>query len=101
MEVKEVKGRGGRVKRVRVIVSGRVQGVFFRAYTKKIAKKWRLSGWVKNRDDGKVEAVFEGPENRVKKMVKWCYQGSPTAEVEDVRATKEEPQDLKEFKIKR
>jgi acylphosphatase len=71
--------------RAHVIISGRVQGVFFRAETQSAAQRLGVSGWVRNRSDGTVEALFEGPEATVHKAVDWCWQGSPMGHVSDVR----------------
>ncbi len=76
--------------RAHVIISGLVQGVFFRAYTKDQAKSLGLSGWVRNLPDGNVEAIFEGPEDKVKEMINWCYKGSPSSKVETVRVNYED-----------
>jgi len=78
-------------KRVHVIVEGRVQGVFFRAYTMDEALKLGLTGWVRNRPDGSVESLIEGPEAAVKKMLQWFHHGSPHSLVEKVHATEESP----------
>lgn len=88
------------MKRVHVYISGRVQGVWFRASTKRIADEYGLSGWVKNLPDGRVEAVFEGDEEAVKKAVKWCHQGPPGAVVEKVEVIEEIPEGLSGFFIK-
>ena len=77
--------------RARVVVSGRVQGVFFRANTKKTADFLGLTGWVKNTSDGKVEAVFEGEKGIIEKMLKFCEDGPEGAEVSDVKVDWEEP----------
>lgn len=69
----------------RVLISGRVQGVFFRASTRQKAEQIGINGWVKNTSDGKVEAVFEGDEQKVNKMINWCRQGPDLANVEDVK----------------
>jgi len=71
----------------RVLVSGRVQGVFFRASTCEMARDLGLTGWVRNRPDGKVEAVFEGPGPSVRRMVSWCHHGPRLAEVTSVDLT--------------
>ena len=73
-----------------VIISGRVQGVWFRASTRKKAQEIGLTGWVKNTEDGKVEAVFEGEEDKVEKMISWCHLGPPFAKVEEVVVKKQE-----------
>jgi acylphosphatase len=77
-------------KRVRVWISGRVQGVFFRAYTRDAAIQQKVNGWVRNLSDGRVEAVFEGDAERVDGMVAWCHQGSPGSRVQEVQI-REEP----------
>ena len=86
--------------RVRVFISGKVQGVFYRANTKKKAQELELAGWVKNLPDGRVEAVFEGPKNRIKEMIDWCWQGSPASRVEDIEKKEEEEKGLRGFEIK-
>jgi len=68
-------------KRARVIFEGLVQGVFFRANTKKCADALGLTGWVTNRSDGSVEAVFEGDEDKVQKAIEWCVSRQPYARV--------------------
>jgi acylphosphatase len=73
--------------RAHVIISGRVQGVCFRAATQTAAVQQKVTGWVRNRSDGKVEAVFEGKSDHVRAMVEWCGQGPPFARVEKVEAS--------------
>jgi acylphosphatase len=75
---------GGDVTRAEVVVSGRVQGVWFRGTTCEVARESGLTGWVKNRWDGKVEAVFEGGQPKVRRMVSWCHRGPRLAQVESV-----------------
>jgi acylphosphatase len=70
--------------RVHVIVSGFVQGVFYRASTRDTALRLGLKGWVRNLHDGNVEAVFEGPIENVRKAVEWCREGPPGARVTKV-----------------
>ncbi|MGV8059629.1 MAG: acylphosphatase [Smithellaceae bacterium] len=77
------------MKRVRVYLSGVVQGVFFRAATRRAASDLNLTGWVRNMDDGRVEAVFEGTDANVNKMLVWCKIGPPAAKVENVTMTEE------------
>jgi acylphosphatase len=77
--------------RVRVRVRGRVQGVFFRAETRQRAASLGVSGWVRNGDDGTVEALFEGERERVDSMVEWCRRGPAGARVDEVEAVEEEP----------
>lgn len=66
-------------------VSGKVQGVYFRDHTCRQAQALQLTGWVKNLNDGRVEAMICGPQAKVLKLVKWLWEGSPQAEVSDVR----------------
>lgn len=70
--------------RARVIIEGRVQGVFFRHHTQKLASKLSLKGWVRNRGDGTVETVFEGDKDRVDQIIQWCHRGPSQAWVKKV-----------------
>jgi acylphosphatase len=70
--------------RVHAIISGRVQGVFFRMETKQAADRLGVFGWVKNQRDGTVEALFEGDQDKVNAVLEWCNQGPPSAKVTDV-----------------
>ncbi len=72
------------MKRKRVFISGRVQGVYFRVFTRDAAAGFGLKGWVRNLPDGRVEAVFEGDEQSVERMLKWCWEGSPSSRVDKV-----------------
>mgnify|MGYP000844133996 CR=1 FL=1 len=72
------------MKSVRVVVSGRVQGVWYRAWTEKEALARGLDGWVRNRSDGTVEAVFSGADADIDAMLAACRTGPPLARVEDV-----------------
>ena len=76
--------------RAHVFFSGRVQGVFFRAHTRDCAQSLGLTGWVKNADDGRVEAVFEGEEGAVEDAINWCSTKQPFADVssKEVRMSK-------------
>lgn len=69
-----------------LIISGHVQGVCFRAYAVEEARRLGLTGWVKNRADGRVEALTEGPPDKLKEFEAWCYTGSPASEVTDVKS---------------
>jgi acylphosphatase len=71
--------------RARVIVEGRVQGVFFRYHTQEMAFKLGITGWVKNRRDSNVEAVFEGDKERVDQIIQWCHRGPSEARVTKVQ----------------
>jgi acylphosphatase len=85
--------------RAHVWVSGRVQGVFFRAYTEEEAQRLGLCGWVRNLRDGRVEAVFEGPKDRVDQMINWCHHGPPSARVTNVQITWEKTKQEKGFRV--
>ncbi|WP_435066574.1 acylphosphatase [Haloplanus sp. C73] len=87
--------------RAHVFVSGRVQGVYYRANTRDAARARNVDGWVRNLEDGRVEAVFEGPESAVEEMVEWCHTGSPAATVDDVDVNYEDPQGESEFVVRR
>lgn len=76
--------------RAHVIIEGKVQGVYFRAHTREMANKLGIKGWVRNNWDGTVEAVFEGEEQNVRKMVEWCHKGPETAIVTKVHVKWEE-----------
>ncbi|QCS41995.1 acylphosphatase [Natrinema versiforme] len=86
--------------RAHVFVSGTVQGVYYRANTRDTAREAGVDGWVKNLDDGRVEAVFEGPEDVVEELIEWCHTGSPAAEVESVETEYEDPQGEDGFEIR-
>jgi acylphosphatase len=77
--------------RAHVVVRGRVQGVWFRGTTREEARAGGLGGWVRNRPDGAVEAVFEGSAGAVRRMVSWCHRGPRMAEVRSVDVRWEEP----------
>lgn len=88
--------------RAHAIISGRVQGVFFRAETQRAARKYGVFGWVKNKYDGTVEALFEGDENKVIPILEWCKQGPPSAVVGNVDADWETyTGEFKDFRILR
>ena len=88
-------------KCVRLIISGRVQGVYYRANTQEMALELGLSGWVRNCPDRKVEAVFEGASEKVEKAINWCRQGPPSAMVTSLEIHHEEPEEhYMDFKIK-
>jgi acylphosphatase len=77
--------------RKRVVISGRVQGVWFRESCRQEAEAARVAGWVRNRPDGKVEAVFEGEPAAVEALVGWCSSGPIRARVVRVEVTEELP----------
>lgn len=73
------------MRQVHLIVSGKVQNVWFRAETKKKADSLGVVGWVKNLDSGEVEVYASGPETKLKELVQWCHQGPPKARVVQVK----------------
>ncbi len=72
------------LKKIHLLISGKVQGVFYRVNTKNKADELGLTGWVKNIPDGKVEVLAEGKERGLKEFIKWCYNGSKGAKVDKV-----------------
>jgi acylphosphatase len=86
--------------RVRVVVSGSVQAVFFRVATAERARELGVGGFVRNMPDGSVEAEFEGPPEAVEAAVAWCRSGPPTARVEHVAVEPREPAGQTEFRIR-
>ncbi|ETR67053.1 MAG: acylphosphatase [Candidatus Magnetoglobus multicellularis str. Araruama] len=79
--------------RCHVRISGKVQGVGYRMETRRTAEKLGVKGWVKNRSDGTVEAVFEGSQDAVDQLIEWCYSGPPNANVTDIAKNWDEPID--------
>jgi len=73
------------MKRLHAWVSGRVQGVWFRAWTQRKARELGLTGWVRNLPDGRVEVVAEGPQPQLEAFARWLWQGSPLSRVSDVQ----------------
>ena len=88
------------MKRAHVRIYGKVQGVWFRAHTKEMAEKLDIKGWVRNVPDGSVEAVFEGDDEKVEKIIEWCHRGPPLARVERVEVEYEEPKGEERFEIR-
>ncbi|RQG89949.1 acylphosphatase [Natrarchaeobius halalkaliphilus] len=86
--------------RAHVFISGTVQGVFYRATTRDTARDHGIDGWVRNLDDGRVEAVFEGPGDAVESMVEWCHEGSQAAIVDDVDVEYEQPRSEDGFEVR-
>jgi acylphosphatase len=74
-------------KRVHLVIHGKVQGVFYRGMTEKTARSLGLAGWVRNLSDGTVEAVAEGSEEPLKRLVEWAWQGPTAAKVESIDET--------------
>lgn len=75
--------------RVHLYIFGRVQGVFFRSTMRRVARGLNLTGWVRNLPDGRVEAVVEGEEEKVERLVSWCHRGPPMAQVSKVEVSRE------------
>jgi acylphosphatase len=86
--------------RRRVVVHGNVQGVFFRDSTSDEAESKGVAGWVRNRDDGTVEAVFEGEPDAVEALVEFCRSGPSKADVERVDVEDEEPEGIGSFSVR-
>jgi acylphosphatase len=91
---------GGSTVRKRVVVSGQVQGVFFRDTTRRQASSRGVAGWVSNRPDGAVEAVFEGDAAAVDELVRFASGGPRGADVSDVEVFDEEPEGLSGFEVR-
>ena len=83
-----------------MLVSGRVQGVFFRQRTIRLARSLGCAGWVMNRPDGRLEAVFEGPADVVERLVAWCHEGPERAVVDGVEMLEEEPEGVEGFEVR-
>ncbi len=75
--------------RAHVFVRGKVQGVYFRQNTQTVAKQHGVFGWVRNLDDGRVEAILEGGADKVSKVAEWCQKGPPAARVDDLQVSYE------------
>jgi acylphosphatase len=88
------------VIRRRVVVHGRVQGVFFRDSARRLAQQHDVAGWVSNRGDGAVEAVFEGEDEAVERLVAFMRKGPRGAEVESLEVTDDEPEGLAGFWVR-
>ena len=86
--------------RRRVVIAGFVQGVFFRDSTRRLAQQHGLSGWVANRRDGNVEAVFEGEPDAVERLVSFSREGPRGARVDSVQVVDEEPEGLAGFDVR-
>ena len=86
--------------RRRVIVHGRVQGVFFRGTARRLAERHGVAGWARNAPDGTLEAVFEGEEDAVGRLVRFCHEGPPGAEVERAEVSNEEPEGMTGFSVR-
>ena len=90
----------GEVVRRRLQVTGRVQGVWFRESCREVADRLGVTGSVRNRADGTVEVVVEGPAQEVEALVAWCRHGPPAAEVTGVEVAEERPEGLTGFRVR-
>jgi acylphosphatase len=88
------------VTRRRVVIRGHVQGVFFRDSLRRLAQQHGVGGWVTNRGDGAVEAVFEGEPDAVERLVRFSHQGPRGAQVESVEVAEEEPEGRTGFQVR-
>ena len=88
------------VVRRRLQVTGRVQGVWFRESCREVADRLGVAGSVRNRVDGRVEVVVEGPPHEVEALVAWCRQGPRSAEVTGIEVTEERPEGLAGFRVR-
>ncbi|MEO6637877.1 MAG: acylphosphatase [Ginsengibacter sp.] len=84
-----------------LVISGKVQGVFFRATARKIAERYNLTGWVKNLANGNVEAIVSGNKHDIEKFIEWCKQGPEKGEVQSVDISYIEQKIFKDFTVKR
>ncbi len=83
-----------------MVVRGYVQGIFFRDSCQREAARAGVNGWVRNCNDGAVEAVFEGPSGGVDQLVAWCRHGPPRARIDQVEVDDESPEGLVGFRVK-
>jgi len=93
--------KGKRMVRAHLRIYGLVQGVFFRSTMRDVAIRLGVTGWVRNLPDGSVEAVVEGPEDKVRELINWAHEGPPLARVERVDVKWEEYKgEFKDFRIR-
>jgi acylphosphatase len=91
----------GKKVKAHVVITGKVQGVFFRMETKQAADRYGVQGWARNKSDGSVEALFEGDKEKVASIVEWCRQGPPFAKVNNIDVDWQEYKgEFKDFKIR-
>jgi len=87
------------MKTVHLLISGKVQGVFFRESAKELAEEINIGGWIKNRNDEKVEALITGDENDVNDFISWCHSGPSKAEVSEVIVSQQPETSFEKFKV--
>ena len=86
--------------RAHVWISGQVQGVNFRVYAEDEATFRKVSGWIRNTPEGRVEAIFEGDRPSVEAMIRWCHRGSPASHVRGVEVIWEPPREVRSFRVR-
>jgi acylphosphatase len=84
---------------VHILVKGKVQGVFYRASAREVAENLKLTGWVKNTEEGNVEMVATGTKDHIKQFVDWCRQGPPKAVVTDIVVSVKDDEVFTHFKV--
>ena len=84
---------------IHLLIKGEVQGVFFRATAKKIADKLNVTGWIKNTENGDVEAIATGSQQQLEEFINWCKKGPEKSEVEDVIITSEKETSFSDFEV--
>jgi acylphosphatase len=87
--------------RAHVFISGKVQGVGYRASAWDMAALLHINGWIRNLRDGRVEAIFEGSSSPIEEMIRWCHQGPPVAQVSQVVVEYESAEGIKGFEVER
>lgn len=87
------------MKTIHLLIKGKVQGVFFRATAKKVAEELNIKGWIKNTEDGDVEAIVSGDEKQLEEFIQWCKQGPEKAEVQEVIVTPQEEITFNDFEV--
>jgi len=87
------------MRTVHLVIKGKVQGVYYRASARDVAREVGVTGWIKNMTDGNVEALVSGPEERVEKFIEWCRKGPKNAEVSEVIVNDSKERPLADFRI--
>jgi acylphosphatase len=85
----------------RILIQGRVQGVFFRATARDVAEELGVNGWIRNTEEGDVEAVVSGGTQQLERFIAWCRQGPPRAVVSKVEIEERDDQQFSGFEVKR
>ena len=87
------------MKTVHLLISGKVQGVFFRETSRRLAEKLHITGWIKNTNDGKVEALVTGDEKALNDFINFCKAGPERAVVDEVKVSNQHKIDFEKFEI--